>query len=351
MKKYNYIDLARTITMFLVVINHILFFYSDNPFWYIYADEKNDIAVYLCEILNFTVIPVFVFCSGFLFQTSIQKKEIRLIDTIVKRTKRLLLPFLVYGVFWLVPTYTIFDIPTFGRTKGTSLTDGYKAMLLGQFCDVSWFLLMLFWVTIIWILLKSLLKKERIMIGMAATVVLFLASHYLLADVNFYKINQIDIYLVIFFAGASFYWIADKVNKLPFSALMVISVSGVALCAILAPYTSNAYWLYCVLSVVMPVFMVIFAMGICKLEMQSRVENTQIYKWLLKHNMDIYLMQAPGMYLSFWLVYPLVGQNCALCVIITFAVTVFIDFIVVVLLTNIRKLLSGVHKVLRKAAG
>ena len=41
MKKYNYIDLARTITMFLVVINHILFFYSDNPFWYIYADEKN----------------------------------------------------------------------------------------------------------------------------------------------------------------------------------------------------------------------------------------------------------------------------------------------------------------------
>lgn len=55
MKKYNYIDLARTITMFLVVINHILFFYSDNPFWYIYADEKNDIAVYLCEILNFTV--------------------------------------------------------------------------------------------------------------------------------------------------------------------------------------------------------------------------------------------------------------------------------------------------------
>ena len=83
--------------------------------------------------------------------------------------------------------------------------------------------------------------------------------------------------------------------------------------------------------------------------LQAHIENTCIYKWLLKHNMDIYLMQAPGMYLSFWLVYPLVGQNCALCVLITFAVTVFIDFIVVALLTNIRKRLSGVHKVLRKA--
>ena len=348
MKKYNYIDLVRTITMFVVVINHILFFYSDNPFWYIYADEKNEMAVYLCEILNFTVIPIFVLCSGFLFQASMQKKEIRMIDTVVKRTKRLLLPFFAYGVFWLVPTYTIFDIPTFGRPKGTSLTDGYKAMLLGQFCDVSWFLLMLFWVTIIWILLKALLKKERIIIGATATAVIFLASRYLLADVNFYKINQIDIYIVIFFVGASFYWIADRLNELSFTVLMLISVLGAAICAILAPYSSDAYWLYCVLAVVMPVCMVIFAMAICKLEMQSRVENTQIYKWLLKHNMDIYLMQAPGMYLSFWLVYPLVGQNFALCVIIIFAVTIFIDFILVILLTIIRKLLFGVNKVLRK---
>lgn len=349
MKKYNYIDLARTITMFGVMLNHILLFFSNNPFWYIYADEENDIAVYLCEILNVTVVQIFVLCSGFLFQASMQKKEIRLIDNIVKRTKRLLLPFFMYGIFWLVPTYTIFDIPTSGRPKGTSLIDGYKAMLLGQFCDVSWFLLMLFWVTIVWILLKDLLKKKRIIIGAAATVVLFLASHYLLADMNFYKLNQIDIYLVIFFVGASFYWIADRVNELSVTVLMRISVLGMALCAIFAPYSSEAYWLYCVLAVAMPVNMVIFAMGICKLEMQSRIENTQIYKWLLKHNMDIYLMQAPGMYLSFWLIYPLVGKNCALCVSIIFVVTVFIDFILVALLTYIRKLLSGVNKVLKNA--
>ena len=85
------------------------------------------------------------------------------------------------------------------------------------------------------------------------------------------KRNQIDIYLVIFFAGASFYWIADKVNMLSLSALLVISVSGMALCTILAPYTSNAYWLYFVLSVAMPVLMVIFAMGICKLEIGNAI--------------------------------------------------------------------------------
>lgn len=325
--------------MFAVIMNHIMFFYSDNPFWYIYADEKNDIAVYLCQIFNFTVIPVFVFCSGLLFQASIQKKQTRLLDNIVKRAKRLLLPFLVYGIFWLVPTYTILDIPAFGRPKGTSLLDGYKAMLSGHFCDVSWFLLMLFWVTLIWILLKELLKKERIVIGAAATVVLYLVFHYLLVDVDFYKINQIDIYLVIFFAGASFYWIADRLNELSFRGLMLLSVIGVAICVILAPYSSVTYWLYCILTVVMPICMVMFAMGICKSKMQSRVENTNLYKWLLVHNMDIYLLQAPGMYLSFWLVDSLIGQNFALCVIVAFIVTILIDFVLVILLTNMRKLL------------
>lgn len=348
MKKYNYIDLIRTITMFGVIICHILLFFSNNPFWYIYADEENEIAVYLNEILMFTVVPVFVFCSGFLFQISIHNKEISIIANIVKRIKRFLLPFFLYGFLWLVPTYTIFDIPTSGRPKGMSLIDGYKSMLLGRFCDVSWFLLMLFWVTIIWIIMRDLLKKERIIFGTVAVAALYYVFHFLLADVNFYKINQIDIYLVIFFAGASFYWIADEVNKLSFSALMLISVSGVALCAIFAPYTSDIYWVYCVLAVVMPVFMVMFAMGICKLKVQSRLENTNIYKWLLKHNMDIYLMQAPGMYLSFWLVYPIFGQNCALCVIIIFVITVIMDFMIVGLLTIIRKLLSGDNKVLKK---
>ena len=344
MKKYNYIDLARTITMFAVILCHILLFFSNNPFWYMYADYKNEIAMFICEILIFTVVSTFVFCSGFLFQTSLQNKEIGIFSTICKRTKRLLLPFFLYGVLWLVPTYTFFDIPTSGRPQGTSLVDGYKAMLLGQFCDVSWYLLMLFWVTIIWVLLKKLLKREYFIIGTVVTVVLYFSAHFLLADINYYSINQIDIYLVVFFAGASFYWISDRINELPFPVLLLISVVGVTVCAILSPYTSSYYWLYCVLTTAMPFFMVIFAMGLCKIKLQSRVENTQIYKWLLKHNMDIYLMQAPGMYLSFRMVYPIVGQYCALCVIICYIVTIVIDIILVTILTYIRKALSGLFK-------
>lgn len=347
MKKYNYIDLTRIIAMFEVILFHILLFFSKNPFWFEYADYENDTATYLCNIMNFTIVPIFVFCSGFLFQNSMQSRETSMAAAILKHTKRLLLPFLIYGLLWLVPTYTLFDISTYGRPKGTSLMAGYKSMLLGRFCDVSWFLLMLFWVTIIWILLRSLLKKKRFIIGAVVAVALYFAAHYLLAGVGYYSINQIDIYLIIFFVGASFFWIEDKINKLSFPVLMWISISGVEICAILAQYTSSNYWLYCVLSIAMPFFMVILAMGICKLKLHWNTENSHIYKWLLKHNMDIYLLQAPGIYLSFFIFYPLVGQNCALCVIISYIFSIVIDFILVILLTYIRKALLRTYKAIK----
>lgn len=349
MKNFNYIDLVKTITMFLVILCHNLLFFADNPYWLFNADCKNDTAIFLCNILNCTVVPLFVFCSGFLFQLSMQKKEISTAKAILKRAKRLLLPYLLYGFLWLVPTYTIFDIPSYGRPKGSSFIYGYKSMLLGQFSDVSWFLLMLFWVSVIWIILRKLLKKERLIIGVVVTALLYFVTHYLLSGVGYYTLNQIDVFIVIFFVGASFFWIVDKINKLPMPIMILISVLGVIVCAILVQYASLNYWLYSVLAIIMPVIMVIFAMGLCKLKLQVKIENTHIYKWLLKHNMDIYLMQAPGMYLSFMIFYPIIGQYCFLCVIISYIFTIAFDFIIVLLLTNTRRALMRLYKTLRKS--
>lgn len=336
MKKYHYIDLAKTIMMFLVMLYHSMLFFADNPYWVFHAHYKNDTVIFLCNILNCAVIPLFVFCSGFLFQISMQTKEIGTAAAILKRAKRLLLPYLFYGFLWLVPTYTALDIPSYGRPKGSSLIYGCKSMLLGQFSDVSWFLLMLFWVSAIWIILRKLLKRERLIIGAAAAAALYFAAHDLLSGVNYYTLNQIDAFIVIFFVGASFFWIADKINKLPMPVLILTPVFGVLVCAIPAQYSVSNYWLYSALAIIMPVMMVIFAMGLCKLMLQAHMENSHIYQWLLKHSMDIYLFQAPGMYLSFMIFYPMIGKYCFLCVLISYIFTIIFDFITVLLLTHIR---------------
>ena len=344
MKKYNYIDLAKTIAMFLVILFHSLLFFTDNPHWLFTADYRNDTATFLSNILNCTVVPLFVFCSGFLFQLSTQKREMSTGANILKRAKRLLLPYFLYRIFWLVPTYSIFDIPAYGRPKGSSLIYSYKSMLIGQFNDVSWFLAMLFWVSIIWIILRKFLKKERIIIGAIVAIALYFITHQLLAEMNYYALNEIDIYIVIFFVGASFFWITDKIYERSIPVLLLISIPGILICAILAQYASLNYWLYSVVAIIMPVVMIIFTMGLCKCAFMGKIGNTRIYKWLLKHNMDIYLMQAPGMYLSFMMVYPAVGWNCFLCVVICYIVTIAIDFVIVWLLTCVRSVLMGMRK-------
>lgn len=328
MKKYNYIDLVKTITMFLVIFCHCTLFFSDNPYWLFNADYQDAAANFLCNLLTCTVVPVFVFCSGFLFQISAQKKEKKLGVSILQRAKRLLIPFALYGALWLVPTYTLLDIPSYGRPEGSSLLLSYKSWLLGQFSDVSWFLLMLLWVSIIWILCRGLLKKKRFVFGALAALALYFAAHYLLGGINHYTLNQIDVYIVIFFVGASFYWIADKVNQLPVPVLFLIAIFGIAGCALLSPYTNN-YWIYSVVEVLMSVLMILLSMGLCRLPLHKYIEKSRIYKWLLDNNMNIYLLQAPGMYISFRLLYPIIGSYCFLCILCCFLLTVILDFIVV----------------------
>lgn len=47
MKKFYYIDLAKTITMFLVIICHCLLFFANNPYWAVLADYQNDVVIFL----------------------------------------------------------------------------------------------------------------------------------------------------------------------------------------------------------------------------------------------------------------------------------------------------------------
>lgn len=339
-RKYDYVDLMKTIAMFLVMLFHILLCFSHNPYWFVYADYENEAATFLCNILSCTVVPIFVFCSGFLFQTSLQRKNIKTTTAILNRGKRLLIPYFLYTIIWLVPTYTIFDIPVKGRMQGASLFEGYRSMLLGQFSDVAWFLSMLFWVSLIWTLFRKFLAKERFLMGSITTIILYFLAHNLLSNAAYYSINQLDIYIVIFFVGASFFWITDQIEKLSLPILMLLSISGIAICTVLAQYAASNYWLTCLLAVVMPLLAALFAIGLCKFRLYASMAKTPQYKWLLTHNMDIYLLQAPAMYVTFLTFYPLVGKNCFLCVLLSYLATILIDFILVALLTYLKKSFS-----------
>lgn len=341
MKKYPYIDLMKTAAMFMVIVAHSILFWGNNIFWPLRADRESAAVIFIYNFFDVACLPIFVFAAGFLFQFTLQNKTYSIPEMIVKRLKRLVLPCFIYGAFWVVPLYTLLDIPVFGREKGTSLTDGYKAMLLGRFADVNWFMFMLFWVSLIWILCRTLLKKERLLLGAAASLVFFFIAHYGLANVDFYKISQIDIHIIEYFAGAAFYYAADTINeKLCKEVQIGASALLLILCIPAAQLISEYYVAACVLRIVIPPLFAVLAMGMCRIDAVRKLEDTSAYRWLVKNNLYIYLFQAPNVYIGYRLISPLLGGCIPLCVAGIVLFVVVTDFIMVEVFIRIRRLIK-----------
>lgn len=329
MKKYNYIDFMKTMAMFLVIAAHCALFFSGNEFWLIKADRESILLRWISNGILVSAVPAFVFAAGFLLQLSLQKNKNSIVGLIRKKAVRLLIPYFIYGTLWLVPTYTFFDIPSFGRDKGVSLIDAYKAMALGKFSDVAWFLLMIFWVTVIWVLLNGLLKKANLIYGAMVSIVLYFVTHFSFRQIDYYKISQIDIYIIVFFVGAAFFYISDAVyNNVSKWILIVGSLIGMMACMLLAQLSTEIYMMECILKIVFPVLFLTFSMGLCRTKVVGRLEKTEVYNWLRRNNLYIYLLQAPGMYIVFGIIYPIIGSNALLCFLVQFILTTLSDVIV-----------------------
>lgn len=338
MKKYNYIDFLKTMAMFMVIVAHCALFFSGNEFWLIKADQESILLRWISKFVVLSVIPIFTFAAGFLLQLSLQKNKGSIVSLIRKKAVRLLIPYFIYGTLWLVPTYTFFDIPSFGRDKGASLIDGYKAMALGKFSDVAWYLLMMFWVTLIWILLNGLLKKRNIIYGAMVSVVLYFAAHFFLGQIDYYKISQIDIYIIVFFVGAAFFYISDFVyHNVSKWILIVGSLVGIMVCVFLAQLSTEIYMIECMLKIVIPVLFSTFSMGLCRTKVVEKLEETAVYNWLRKNSLYIYLLQAPGVYIIFGIIYPVIGSNTVLCFLVLFILTTLLDGILTLIYEFIKE--------------
>lgn len=322
----------------MVIGAHCSLFYSGNQFWLVRAEQESVLFRWVSNFLVLSTVPIFVFAAGFLLQTSLQKKQDAIPTLIKKKAVRLLIPYFLYGILWLVPTYTLFDIPSFGREKGASLIEGYQAMALGKFSDVAWFLLMLFWVTLLWILLNTFLRKQNVFYGVVVSAVLYFAAHFFFRQIDYYKLSQIDIYIIVFFVGAQFFHISEWIDKkVPEWVLIVGSLAGVIACVFFAQLSTEIYMVDCILKILIPIFFLTLSKGLCRTKAIGGLEKTAVYGWLCKNSLYLYLLQAPGIYLIFDVIYPIIGSNAFLCFSVLYVLTLLLDVVLTLIFVSVRK--------------
>ncbi len=132
----------RVLAMTMIVAFHSIYFYSG--MWKVLGGIYVPIWEKTNRFLDSIDLSMFVFISGFLFgYLFIHKKKYRDIKKfILDKIRRLIVPYIVWGVFLIISIPSLFN---------------WRDLMFG-ICHL-WFLLMLFWIFLIAIIISTFWKK------------------------------------------------------------------------------------------------------------------------------------------------------------------------------------------------
>lgn len=211
MKNIKLVNL-RFLAILLVVLGHSIIIYS--PSWGLYqTTNKIYILELLKEIINIVQMPIFFFISGYLFYKTIDKK-INFNTFLLNKFKRLLLPFLIVGILWMIPIKYLVHYEAY---QNKSIITIIFSLLLGKEVGHLWYVIVLFIIFILMFQLRKILKSKSKKIDLILFII-FLSLHIF----TYYKafsypyVGQVLIYSVYFYFGIllnKYEFIIKKLNK------------------------------------------------------------------------------------------------------------------------------------------
>ncbi|MEG0108877.1 MAG: acyltransferase [Lachnospiraceae bacterium] len=337
--KSNNISMMRIVALSLVFLGHSVLFYVDNPHWQLRAPEQSSFAEWSILFIFYFTIPIFVFISGFLLAKSYQNRPQSLRKIIGSRFKRLIIPWFLVGALWLVPIYTLFDIPAYYRPSGTSLINGYHNFLIGLHTDHLWFLLALFWATLSCVLLLPIVKK-RMFASIAITLLMALAAQLFLGSVDYYKLCLIALPILCFGFGMFFYHAKERIETLSVNRkrvlLLMLLVSMVTLICFDRSMKGNLYlgWSISIMGCVLFYYLFDFLQN---KSIVGKVCSSKSYKWIESNNMEYYLFHMPFPKIFFIIFYPVLDIPPVLFIALTFLFTFLATTVVVWIIYRIKQ--------------
>ena len=71
--------------------------------------------------------------------------------------------------------------------------------------------------------------------------------------------------------------------------------------------------------------------------MVGKLERSTAYLWLRKNSLYMYLLQAPGLYLIFGIIYPVAGSSPLFCYAVLFVLTTLVDAILTYIYVSMKE--------------
>lgn len=151
-----YIDIAKAITIVLVVIGH---YYPDNhPVWY----EQMRLVIYGFHM------PLFMFSSGFVYMATFRKESYR--SFIIRKVKRLMVPYIFVST--IVITIKLLTQNNAYVENPVTYMSYIRMLFLPEAGYFTWFVWVLWWIFLLVPLFNTM--KKRLLLFIISTVSFFI---------------------------------------------------------------------------------------------------------------------------------------------------------------------------------
>lgn len=172
MQRKNKVDNIRAIAICVVVLGHSIILYSST--WNLYVTtKKSDFLDCVKSIINMFQMPLFFSLSGYLFAG--RKHKTNYIDFVIKKAQRLLVPFVVVGILFMIPLKKLLNYPGY---QNVNFYSAVICLLRGTETGHLWYLPTLFLIMCMayWIDKVTGKKVWRECVILLGTVVIHLVS-------------------------------------------------------------------------------------------------------------------------------------------------------------------------------
>lgn len=291
--RFPHLTLIKTVSLLLVIFAHgLLPFVFRNPFWQVYADTPSPSADFAARIMGVTLIPSFIFASGFLLENTVSQRDPDFVSLLLSRAKRLLLPWFAVMLFWLVPVYVVFDIPVFLRPAETPFIQTLALGLQGKFVDHLWFLLALFWASLFWMFSRPLLRRLPSWASLVYALIAALCVECFGKGLTWYCLWETGAPILYLFSGAYAFQHREKLDVVFLSRPIRAALCILVPMAILLPFAHKAFiisWTLGVLGILL-----FYLLGlVASKTIYPYLERCPIYAYFERNSFRYYLFHMP----------------------------------------------------------
>lgn len=311
------LSLLKVFGLMLVILGHSTHVYTGG--WAYTSVMSSSFFRYLTIYIYSFHMPLFVFVSGALYYyVSITSKQYNnSYKFIAKKFKRLLIPYFIVSIFYMVPIRIIINYYRGEELFNIIVED----ILLSKSSGHLWYLLMLFILFVVFHIMENTINKNNIFLNLMIFSLMYFISDKL---PNILQISNVAHYIIFFYIGYIFQMNSYKIiNEIREKKFLVFYLLFAQIILLIMPHFSkgyNSYFIVKVINRVSPLVNSTLGIIVCSIiviyfiNKNSKILNNRVFKVLDKYNFTIYLLHEPIIfvilsYLSFESISPFILVN------------------------------------------